>query len=128
MANLNETTLDDLAKMAPEQQIRYLDYPTECNLRKLLRTAQTDGSEGAEAREELRKHKDFYRKWGIVLFGRSPVEKEAAATPESTPSETVAAKSRSGGAPSKKICALVLMFGIVSAGFAGTAGLYLFLE
>ena len=128
MANLNETTLDGLVKMEPKQQIRYLDYPTECKLRKLLKNAQMDGAEGEDARNELNKHKEFYRKWGIALFGQSTVEKEADVK-ESMPLEAVSGvRASSGGAPSRKLCAWILAVAIVCACFSGSAGFYLFVE
>jgi hypothetical protein len=50
-------------------KMKYLDYPTECKLRKLLDKEHRDGDEGLQGREDLRNLREFYKAWGGMLFG-----------------------------------------------------------
>lgn len=69
MANLNMDHLDDLVAASLKQKVRYLDYGTECKLRRLLDNEKSDDANGVWAREHLRRHRDFYKKWETELFG-----------------------------------------------------------
>lgn len=72
MANLNIEYLDDLVTASREQKVQYLDYGTECKLRRLLDKEKGDkGDIGSNswAKEHLQLHREFYKKWERELFG-----------------------------------------------------------
>jgi len=64
MANLNLGYLDDLVIASRKEKIQYLDYSTECKLRRLLDKEERD----SWAKEHLRRHREFYKKWEKELF------------------------------------------------------------
>jgi len=64
MANLNLGYLNDLVTASRKEKIQYLDYSTECKLRRLLDKEERD----SWAREQLRRHREFYKKWEKELF------------------------------------------------------------
>jgi hypothetical protein len=90
MAKIDMKNLNDLVSSSLRQRVRYLDYPTECKLRKLLQKEKNYGPEGRMAREELNNHREFYNEWGRLLFGESKMmEVEAEALVATTSSPTV---------------------------------------
>jgi hypothetical protein len=80
MGNLNMTYLDKMVALDLKTKIQYLDYPTECKLRNLLKREREHGDYGREAREKLRNYREFYTGWGQILFKNMPLEHEAAST------------------------------------------------
>jgi len=74
MGNLNWANLEDLVTTSLTAKIKYLDYPTECKLRKLLDKEHRDGDDGLRGREDLRNHREFYKAWGEMLFGDLEIE------------------------------------------------------
>jgi hypothetical protein len=74
MANLNVDYLDTLVSASRKQKIRYLDYGTECKLRRLLNKEQGGGQNGVGASEHLKRHRDFYKNWEKELFGDQVVQ------------------------------------------------------
>lgn len=85
MDNLNEMVAADLTKTE-----QYLDYPTECKLRRLLAREQDHGQQGKDAREQLRNYREFYSGWDNTLFRNLTLETE-----KSAPVATAAASSNS---------------------------------
>lgn len=69
MGNLDWENLEDLVTTSLPRKMKYLDYPTECKLRKLLDKEHRDGDEGLQGREDLRNLREFYKAWGGMLFG-----------------------------------------------------------
>ena len=78
MGHLNLANLEDLVTNSLTQKIKYLDYPTECKLRKLLDKEHRDGAEGLREPEDLRNHREFYKAWGEMLFGGIEIERPVA--------------------------------------------------
>jgi hypothetical protein len=74
MGNLDLANLQDLVKTSSTRKWKYLDYPTECKLRKLVDKEHRDGMEGLQGRADLRNHREFYQAWGEMLFGDIVIE------------------------------------------------------
>jgi len=74
MGNLDLANLEDLVHTPSTRKMKYLDYPTECKLRKLLDREHRDGVEGLQGRADLRNHREFYKAWGEMLFGDIVIE------------------------------------------------------
>jgi hypothetical protein len=91
MAKLDMKKLNDLVSSSLKQKVRFLDYSTECRLKKLLEKEKDYGPDGRTAREELNNHREFYNEWGRLLFGDSAMKEkeEETAAPAVTANPTV---------------------------------------
>jgi hypothetical protein len=69
MANLDMDYLEALATPPAKQKVKYLDYGTECKLRRMLDKEAGGDRNGGWARDHLRRHREFYGKWEKALFG-----------------------------------------------------------
>jgi hypothetical protein len=69
MANLDIDYLDALVTPPAKQKVKYLDYATECKLRRMLDKEAGGDPKGGWARDHLRRHREFYGKWEKALFG-----------------------------------------------------------
>jgi hypothetical protein len=69
MANLNVDYLDALAITPAKDKVKYLDYATECKLRRLLDKEAVGDPKGGWTRDHLTRHREFYAKWEKALFG-----------------------------------------------------------
>jgi hypothetical protein len=93
MAKLDMKKLNELVSSSLKQKVQFLDYPTECRLKKLLEKEKDYGPDGRTAREELNNHREFYNEWGRLLFGGSAMkeQEEEIATPAAVTANPTAA-------------------------------------
>jgi hypothetical protein len=112
MGRLDLHNLEDLVSTALTKKVKYLDYPTECKLRKLLDKEHREGF----GREDLRNHREFYRAWGELLFGDIEIEMPSIQVVNST-SETVTLSATSQATRRYEgvfwICAAILVYLVV---------------
>jgi len=80
IGDLNTANLNKLVALDLKKKVQYLDYPTECKLRNLLRREQEESAYGRDARESLRYYRGFYGGWGQLLFKDQPVQEDEIAT------------------------------------------------
>lgn len=107
MAKIDMKNLNDLVSSSLRQNVKYLDYSTECKLRKLLQKEKIYGPDGRMAREELNNHREFYNEWGKLLFGESKmmeVEAELLVTATSSPTATPTAVPSSAA---ERLCGVI---------------------
>ena len=109
MGQLDMDSLNELVETSLKQKLRYLDYPTECNLRRLLERENKEGHyQQYDAQEHLRAHREFYKRWEIILFGNMQNPKAQYENPVDAVDKTATSKA---ARKSNGICGL--LFGIV---------------
>lgn len=112
MGNLDWENLEDLVTTSLPRKMKYLDYPTECKLRKLLDKEHRDGDDGLQGREDLRNHREFYKAWGEMLFGDLEIEMPVI-HPTNETSEGVVMNAVSQGSRQHQHITLILLASLV---------------